>query len=54
MTYYANDADAEQVVRLMAFSSYPAYRTVMPEGTWMTVVGTVTDIDGREYPEFCA
>ncbi|WP_020400670.1 NirD/YgiW/YdeI family stress tolerance protein [Kordiimonas gwangyangensis] len=48
-TYYANDADEEEILNLRSFAGYPDYPAAVPDGTWITVAGTVTDMDGREF-----
>ena len=48
-TYYADDADEESVANLSSLAGYPDYPAEVPDGTWMTVAGKVTDVDGREF-----
>ena len=44
--YYANDGDEEG--DYIYSSYYVSYPTTVPDGTWMTASGEVTDINGRE------
>ncbi len=44
--YYANDADEE--ADYTYYSYYVTYPAVVPDGTWMSASGEVTDISGRE------
>lgn len=44
--YYANDADEEGDYSY--YSYYITYPTTVPDGTWMSVSGEVTDINRRE------
>lgn len=42
--HYASDADEEAY-----YSSYVTYPTVVPDGTWLSFAGKITDIDGDEF-----
>lgn len=43
--FHASDADEEGDYRHYAYTPYPL---AAPEGTWLSLAGTVTKIDGRE------
>lgn len=45
--FYANDADEEDDYPYY-YSYYHTYPVAVPDGTWLSVSGRVTDINGRE------